>query len=41
MFLESLGVKPHQSRLLHVLEQDEPIVLGNIFPVGVMLPVLA
>jgi hypothetical protein len=24
-----------------VLEQDEPIVLGNIFPVGVMLSVLA
>ncbi len=41
MFLESLGIKPQQARLIHVLEQDEPIVLGNIFPVGVMIPVLA
>jgi hypothetical protein len=41
MLIESLGVEPHQARLRHVLEQDEPVVLGNIFPVGVMLPVLA
>ena len=31
MLLESLGVEPHQARLRHVLEQDEPVVLGNIF----------
>ena len=31
MLIESLGVKPHQARLLHVLEQD-----GSIF-----IPVLA
>ncbi len=42
MLIESLGVKPHQARLRHVVEQDpEPVVLGNIFPVGVMFPVLA
>jgi len=41
MLLEGLGVEPHQTRVCHVLEQGEPIVLGNIFPVGVMLSVLA
>ena len=42
MLLEGLGVEPHQPRLaVHVFKQGEPVVLGNIFPVGVMLPVLA
>jgi hypothetical protein len=39
--LKWLGIESHQARLLHVLEQDGSIFLGNIFPIGIMLPVLA
>ncbi len=41
MLFEGLGVKPHHARFLHVLEKNGTILLGYIFPVGIMFPVLA
>jgi hypothetical protein len=41
MFCERLGVKPHETRHSHVLEQGQLVVVGHIFPIGIMLAVLA
>ena len=41
VLLEGCGIKPHQTRLIHVRQECEFILFGNIFPVCLMLPVLA
>ncbi len=41
MFRERLGIKPHETRRAHVLEQGQLVVVGHIFPIGVRLAVLA
>ena len=39
--LKGLGIKPHQTRLIHVRQEHGFILFGNILPVCVMLPVFA
>ncbi len=41
MFRERLGVEPHETHCAHVLEQGQLVLVGHIFPTGVMLAVLA
>jgi hypothetical protein len=41
MFLEGFGIKPHEACLVHVGQKHKLVLAGNIFPVGIMLPVLA
>ncbi len=41
VLLEGLGIKPHQTCLIHVRQEGRFILFGNIFPVCSMLPVLA
>jgi hypothetical protein len=41
MFCERLGVKPHETRCAHVLEQGQLVVIKHIFLIGIMLAVLA
>jgi hypothetical protein len=41
MFRERLGIKPHETCHAHVLELGQLVVVGHIFPIGVMLAVLA
>jgi hypothetical protein len=41
MFLEGFGIEPHEARLVHVGQKHGLVLAGGIFPVGIMLPVLA
>ncbi len=41
VLLKRLGVKPHQFCLTHVRQERRFILLGNILPIRVMLPMIA
>jgi hypothetical protein len=41
VLLKGLGIKAHQTCLIHVRQERRFILFENIFPVCVMLPVLA
>ena len=41
MLLESLGIKPHEVRAVHVLEKSDLVLAGDVLPIGVVLPILA
>ena len=41
MFLEGFGIEPHEACLVHVGQKHGLVLVGDIFPVGVMLPFLA
>ena len=38
---ERLGVEPHETRHTHVLEEGLLVVIRHVFPIGVVLAVLA
>ena len=41
MLGERLGVEPHETRCTHVLEEGLLVVIRHVFPIGVVLAVLA
>jgi hypothetical protein len=43
MFLKSLGIKlkPHAALAVHVLEKSDLVLIGDVLPFGVVLPILA
>ncbi len=41
MLGESLSVEPHETRRTHVLEEGLLVVIGHVFPIGVVLAVFA
>jgi hypothetical protein len=41
VLLEGLGIKPHQTHLVHVRQERGFILFGNILPICVMLPVFS
>jgi hypothetical protein len=41
VLLEGLGIKPHQTCLIHVRQERGFILFGNILPVSLMVPVFA
>ena len=41
MLGEHLGVEPHETRCTHVLEEGLLVVIRHVFPIGVVLAVLA
>ncbi len=41
VLLKRLGVEPHQFRLTHVRQERRFILLGNVLPIRVMLPMTA
>ena len=38
---EHLGIEPHETRRTHVLEEGQLIIVGHIFPNGIVLAVRA
>jgi hypothetical protein len=38
MFLKGFGIGPHEAHLVHVGQMHGLVLVGDIFPVGVMLP---
>ena len=38
---ELLGIEPHETRCTHVLEEGNLVVIGHVFPIGIVLSVLA
>jgi len=41
MLGERLGIEPHETCCTHVLEEGHLVVIGHVFPLGVVLAVLA
>ncbi len=41
MFLGGFGIEPHEACLIYVGQKHRLVLIGDIFPVGVMLPILA
>jgi hypothetical protein len=41
MLGERLGVEPHETCRTHVLEVGHLVIMGHVFPIGVVLAVLA
>ena len=38
---ERLGVKPHETSRTHVLKEGHLVVVGHVFPIGIVLFILA
>ncbi len=41
VLFKGLGVNPHETCSVHVIEQDRFVLVGHILPVGIMFAVLA
>ncbi len=40
VLFEGFGIKPHETRCVHVFEQDKFVLFRHVFPVGIMFAVL-
>ncbi len=38
---QRFGAKPHEAQAVHMLQESDLILVGNIFPISVMLPIFA